>query len=129
MIQLKILSGKAAGDTHVVRRFPFHIGRTEENDLVLDEPGVWDRHLTLEFQKNEGFILQTATDALTAINEEPQTSARLRNGDILSIGSAKIQFWLAAPRQRGLHLRELCVWLLLAAVTATQFALICLLIR
>ena len=124
MIQLRILSGKMAGDIQVVRRFPFRIGRAAENDLILDEPGVWDRHLTLEFQKKEGFILNTAPETFAAINDESQTSARLRNGDIASFGSAKIQFWLAAPRQRGLLFRELCVWLLLIAVTAFQFALI-----
>ena len=124
MIQLRILSGQMAGDIQVVRHFPFHIGRAAENNLILDDPGVWDYHLTLEFQKKEGFILHTAPETFAAINDEPQTSARLRNGDTISFGSAKIQFWLATPLQRGLRLRELCVWLLLAGVTAFQFALI-----
>ena len=129
MIQLQILSGKMAGDTHVVRRFPFHIGRAAENELPLQDDGVWDRHLTLEFQREQGIILHTGDNAFAAVNEQPQTSARLRNGDVISFGSAKIQFWLAAPRQRGLRLRELSVWLLLAAVTAFQFFLIYRLIR
>ena len=124
MIQLRILSGQTAGDTLVVRRFPFYIGRTAENDLRLEALGVWDRHLTLEFQKSEGFTLRTAPEAFAAVNGQPLAAARLRNGDIISFGSAKIQFWLAAPRQRGLHLRELSVWLLLTAVTAFQFILI-----
>lgn len=124
MIQLNILSGKMAGDVRVVRHFPFRVGRAADNELVLDEPGVWDRHLTLEVQKGEGFTLQTEADAFVAINEEPQASARLRNGDIISFGSAKIQFWLAAPRQRGLRLRELFVWGIMVAVTAFQFFLI-----
>jgi pSer/pThr/pTyr-binding forkhead associated (FHA) protein len=124
MVQLRIISGTRAGDVQVVRRFPFRIGRSVENDLCLEDAGVWENHLTLEFQKNEGFILQAAPDAFAAINEEPQTSAWLRNGDIISFGSAKIQFWLAAPRQRGLRLREFFVWALLAAVTILQLALI-----
>jgi pSer/pThr/pTyr-binding forkhead associated (FHA) protein len=124
MIQLRILSGQTAGDTQVVRRFPFRIGRAPENDLRLEAAGVWDQHLTLEFEKSEGFILHTAPEAFAAINEEQKQSARLRNGDIVSFGSAKIQFWLAAPRQRSLRLRELSVWLLIAAITALQFFLI-----
>ena len=124
MIQLKILSGSTADAIQIVRRFPFRIGRAPDNDLRLEAPGVWDHHLTLEFQKSEGFILRTAPEAFAAINEEQKQSARLRNGDLISFGSAKIQFWLAAPRQRGLQLRELSVWLLLAAVTAFQFLLI-----
>lgn len=124
MVQLRIISGTRAGDLRVIRHFPFRIGRSVENDLCLEDAGVWENHLTLEFQKNEGFILQAAPDAFAAINEEPQTSARLRNGDIISFGSAKIQFWLAAPRQRGLRLQEFFVWALLAAVTILQLALI-----
>ena len=124
MVQLNILSGQMAGDTQVVRHFPFHIGRTAENDLCLDASGVWDRHLTLEFQKKEGFILRAAPEAFAAVNDEPQSSVRLRNGDVISFGSAKIQFWLAAPRQRGLRLREAFVWTLLAAVTIVQCVLI-----
>jgi pSer/pThr/pTyr-binding forkhead associated (FHA) protein len=129
MIQLRILSGQTAGDTQVVRRFPFRIGRAPENDLCLEATGVWDQHLTLDFQKAEGFVLRTASDAFAAVNEQPLTSARLRNGDIISFGSAKIQFWLGAPRQRGLLLREFSVWLLIIAVTAAQFALIYRLVR
>ena len=124
MVQLRILSGKMAGDVHIVRRFPFHIGRAADNELRLDDEGVWDKHLVLEVEKNEGFTLKTVSHAFVAVNEQPLASARLRNGDIISFGSAKIQFWLAAPRQRGLRLRELSVWLLLAAVTAFQFFLI-----
>lgn len=124
MIQLRILSGKMAGNVQVVRRFPFHIGRAADNELVLDEPGIWERHLTLGFQDEEGFTLQAAENAFAAINEEPQASARLRNGDVISFGSAKIQFWLAAPSQRGLRLREFLVWFILAAITAFQIVLI-----
>jgi pSer/pThr/pTyr-binding forkhead associated (FHA) protein len=113
-----------AGDTHVVRHFPFRIGRAAGNELVMDDPGVWDNHLALEFEKPEGFTLKTATEALTSVNEQPQKETRLRNGDIISFGSAKIQFWLAPPQQRGLRLRELSVWLLLGAVTGFQFFLI-----
>ena len=129
MIQLRILSGQTAVETQIVRRFPFRIGRAVENDLRLEAAGVWDNHLTLEFQKSEGFILRTAPEAFVAINEEQKQSARLRNGDIISFGSAKIQFWLAAPRQRGLRLRELSVWLLIAGITAAQFILIYRLVR
>ena len=124
MVQLRILSGKMAGDLKVVRHFPFQIGRSAENDLCLDEPGVWDSHLTLGLQKQEGFTLKTAADAFAAVNDQPQTSTRLRNGDIISFGSAKIQFWLAPARLRGLRLRELFVWCLLAAVAALQILLL-----
>jgi pSer/pThr/pTyr-binding forkhead associated (FHA) protein len=125
MVQLCILSGQMAGDNLVVRHFPFTIGRAAENDFSVPAEGVWEQHLVLDFQKGEGFVLQTVGEAFAAVNEHPQTSARLRNGDIISFGSEKIQFWLAPVVQRGLRAREFCVWLLLATVTAFQIALIC----
>jgi pSer/pThr/pTyr-binding forkhead associated (FHA) protein len=124
MIQLRILSGKMAGNIQVVRHFPYRIGRAADNDLCFDDSGVWDNHLAVVFQKHEGFILQTASDAFAAVNDEAKNTARLRNGDVISFGSAKIQFWLDAPRQRTLRVREFCVWLLIAGITAFQVALI-----
>ena len=124
MIQLDVLSGKKAGSQTVVRRFPFRVGRAPENHLQLDDDGVWDRHLALEFQRNESFTLAVAPDALATVNNEPVQTAPLRNGDIISFGSVKIQFWLAAARQRGLRFRELFVWSLIILVTLGQFVLI-----
>ncbi len=129
MVQIHILSGKKAGHVQVVRRFPLGIGRAAVNDLCLDDSGVWDHHLTLALQKRTGFVLQAAADAFVAVNDEPQTSVRLRPGDIISFGSAKLQFWLAAPQQRGLRLREGFVWLLLGVVTGAQGILIFLLLK
>ena len=124
MVQLCVISGRMAGDHVIARHFPFQIGRAPGNDFCLDDEGVWERHLVLDFQKKEGFILQTVSDAFAAINDQPQSSARLRNGDIIAFGSAKVQFWLSPVRQKSLQLREGLVWLLLAAVTAGQIFLL-----
>jgi pSer/pThr/pTyr-binding forkhead associated (FHA) protein len=129
MIQLDILSGKKAGGRSAARRFPFRIGRAAGNELQLDDDGIWDQHLTLEFNRQKGFTLATAPNALTTVNGEQVQTAVLRNGDIITIGSARLQFWLAAARQRSLHPREVFVWGLLVAVTAAQLALIYWLIR
>ncbi len=124
MVQLSILSGKSAGGIHIIVRFPYSIGRARENNLCLDEAGIWDRHLTLAFQRGEGFTLEALAEALVTVNGQPQKNARLRNGDIISLGSAKLQFWLAPVPLRGLHLREALVWLTVAAVMAGEMVLI-----
>lgn len=129
MVQVNILSGKKAGAQSVARRFPFRIGRAPGNDLQLDDDGIWDQHLSLELNRQKGFTLATAPNALTAVNGVPVQTVVLRNGDIITVGSARIQFWLAAVRQRGLRLREAFVWGLLAAVTTGQFGLIYWLLR
>ena len=124
MVQLDILSGKTAGRQFMVRRFPFRIGRAANNELALDDDGVWDRHLTLDLQRGRGFTCAAAGSALASVNGQPVQCAVLRNGDVVTLGSVKLQFWLAAARQRGWRATELFVWLLIAGVVASQFALI-----
>jgi pSer/pThr/pTyr-binding forkhead associated (FHA) protein len=124
MVQLCILSGSMAGSLQVVRRFPFRIGRAADNDLCFDATGVWDHHFMLNLQRNEGFMLETIDKALAAVNDHPQSSTRLKNGDVISFGSAKVQFWLSDPVQRGLRARELFFWTLLILVTLGQAALV-----
>ena len=129
MVQFSILTGKQAGNHAVVRRFPFRIGRAAGNHLCLDDDGVWDSHLILGFENGESFVVQTSGGALLTVNLEPQQTATLRNGDVISLGSVKLQFWLAATVQRGLRLREAFVWGLLVAVTLAQLGLIYWLVR
>ena len=124
MVQLNILTGKQAGRQMLVRHFPFRVGRTAGNDLQLEDDGVWDEHLTLEFPAAEKFVARTAPGALAALNHQPLQTATLRNGDLLGLGSVQLRFWLAATRQRGLRLREALVWALLAAVTLVQLGLV-----
>jgi len=129
MIELRILAGTKAGSQSVVRRFPFHVGRASGNGLQLTDDGTWDRHLTLEFHRREGFKLAVAQNALVMVNNQPVQTVLLRNGDIITLGSAKFQFWLAPSRQRGLWLRERFVWALWVTVVLCQFILIYKLIR
>jgi pSer/pThr/pTyr-binding forkhead associated (FHA) protein len=129
MIQLHILSGKQAGTRTVARHFPFHIGRAPGNELQLEDDGVWDRHLTLEFEPQSGFNLSTAPDALVTVNGGPVQKSVLRNGDLIAFGSVKLQFWLAAAAQGSLRVREGFVWTLLVLVTLGQFVLLYWLIR
>lgn len=120
MIQLRVLSGQMAGETIFVRHFPFTIGRAPHSDLRLQDDGVYDEHLQLKFIQREGFILKVADGAFCAVNEEPQNSLRLRNGDTLSFGSVKIQFWLAPAKLRGLKVRESLFWIFLLGLSIAQ---------
>jgi pSer/pThr/pTyr-binding forkhead associated (FHA) protein len=125
MIHLQVLSGKKAGSRAVAGRFPFHIGRAPQNDLALEDDGVWEQHAVLEFKKRGGFHLAAVSHAIASVNGRQIETAVLRNGDVITLGSAKIQFWLAPVPQRGLRLRENLVWALLILVTLAQFVLIC----
>jgi hypothetical protein len=83
----------------------------------------------LEFRKAEGFELTVDAHAIATVNGENVQTRILRNGDQITLGSARFQFWLAPASQRGLRLREGFVWALIAFVTLGQFGLIYWLIR
>jgi pSer/pThr/pTyr-binding forkhead associated (FHA) protein len=129
MVQLNILTGKMAGTSWSTRRFPVRIGRTADAHLQLEEDGVWENHIQLNQTRAEGFVLHTRPEASASINSEPAQEAVLRNGDIIQLGSVKLQFWLAPTRQRGLRAREWFVWFGIALVCLVQVALIYLLLR
>jgi pSer/pThr/pTyr-binding forkhead associated (FHA) protein len=124
MVQLKILSGKQAGTRWMARRFPVRVGRAAANDLRLEEDGVWDQHCVLNLDPADGFILTAQPDALLTVNREPVQSVRLRNGDCIELGSARLQFWLNETPQRGQRLREGFVWTLIVAICLTEVALV-----
>ena len=125
MIQFKILSGKRAGTEWVARRFPVRVGRAANDELQLEDAGVWENHLQINFNTQKGFLLTARPDALAVINGQPLEQAiPLRNGDTIEIGSAKIQFWLAATWQTGLRVREWATWAAIGAICLGQVALV-----
>ncbi|MEY2429325.1 MAG: Inner rane component of cytoplasmic domain [Verrucomicrobiota bacterium] len=124
MVQFKILSGTKAGTTWVARRFPVRIGRSATDDLQLQEQGIWDEHLRMDFQPGAGFILKALPDAPATVNGQAVQQAKLRNGDLIEIGSLKMQFSLSETRQSGLRLREWLTWSAFAAISLGQVALI-----
>ena len=129
MVQLKVLSGKKAGTTWVARRFPVSIGRSADADLRLEEHGVWDEHLQLDFDPAEGIVMSTQPNALATVNGQPAQQAVLRNGDVIDVGSLRMRFWLSETRQAGLRFREWLTWVGIAAISLGQVGLIYWLLR
>ncbi len=113
-----------AGTSRVARRFPVRIGRGDTCELRLEDPGVWDQHLTLGLTPGLGFCLQTEANALARVNGQPLSQTVLRNGDTIELGAVRIQFWLSAVRQRGLLLREAVSWGMIAAALLGQLGLL-----
>ncbi len=129
MVQFNVLSGKKAGAVWAARRFPVRIGRAATADLRLEENGVWDEHLLVALEPAAGFRLTTRSGGLAAVNGQPVEDTFLRNGDLIQIGSATLQFWLAATRQRALPLREALTWAMIGAVCLVQVGLLYWLLR
>jgi hypothetical protein len=126
VILLKVLSGNQAGAEKVARRFPVQVGRQPGAYLQLQDAGVWDGHFKIELKRSAGFILTPRPEAPLQINGEPlaEANALLRNGDTITAGSARIQFWLSPVRQRSRVLTEYAIWVGIGAVALAQVGLI-----
>ncbi len=124
MVQLRVLSGKRAGTTWVTRRFPVRIGRSAAADLQLEEDGVWDQHLQIDFTPAEGIVLRALPHALVTVNGQPVQQTVLRNGDSIDVGSLRLRFSLSETRQVGLRFREGLTWAAIAAICLGQVGLI-----
>ena len=124
MVQLNISSRTKAGSVWLAHSFPFVAGRSAASDLVLDHPGVWDRHFEVGLAMPDGFLLKVHPPATLSVNGHPVESAVLRNGDLIELGDMKIRFSLQAALQSGLRVREAFTWLAFAALGVGQLVLI-----
>ena len=113
-----------------VHHFPFWVGRAAECQLVLDQSGVWNRHLSLVLEQGVGVFAKPHNEAFFAINgKSPTGKVQLRQGDTLELGGVKLRFWLAPMEQKNFALREVITWTVLALLAATQVGVVYWLIR
>ncbi len=124
MIQLKFLTGKKAGQNFEACLFPFRIGREADAALRVEEPGVWENHLTLDHGPANSIVLRFGSGVTGVVNGTTVSSAELKNGDEVDMGSVKLRLFLSPPRQRGLRLREFATWMLIALIGLGEVALV-----
>lgn len=95
-----ILEGAPRGRRWVlVNTARFRIGRAPDNDLVLDGPGVGDRHAVISSIFGAKFITDCGERGGTTLNGRRLAGkGQLRDGDLLGIGGERaIRVKLAAP--------------------------------
>ncbi len=125
VVPLFQLAVRCSGRTTVVVplvRFPFTVGRAGSAGLVLDVPGIWDRHLRFELDPREGLFAVTEGKALVRHGGELIRRHRARNGDEYQAGSVTLQVSLGEPDRQGLGFWEGVLWVLLIVVGLLQLA-------
>lgn len=124
MLQFRAIAGSSQNTVWEVATFPLAIGRAAGAGIRLEKAGVWDQHAEVVFDQEQGFVLNGHEGALTRINGETIQQARLRNGDVIEIGSVKLQCWLSNVKRQNLAWREILTWAVLIFVTVLQLILI-----
>jgi pSer/pThr/pTyr-binding forkhead associated (FHA) protein len=129
VVQLQFLNGAKAGTRWVACRLPFTLGRSAQDDLRIEDDGVWDRHARIELRDRQWAVLVASEQARTSVNGQPIQEAILRNGDILQIGSVQLQFGFSPAAHRGLRIREVLTWIGIALMALVEVTLVYLLGR
>lgn len=124
MVQFTSLTGRTAGTSWVIRRLPACLGRSPHCQVQLPDDGVWDQHAQVRLVDRCQVALTVLGQARAYVNGQPIQQTRLRNGDVVELGAAKLLFSLSPTQPRRLVWRELLSWLGLAAVAVGQAALI-----
>jgi pSer/pThr/pTyr-binding forkhead associated (FHA) protein len=74
------------------------IGRTPDNDIVLDNRGVSRRHAQIEFGENQAVIIDNESLNGTFVNSRRVSEELLKDNDTINIGKYALMFHSAIER-------------------------------
>lgn len=123
MVELVIIRDGSIFAHHPLSAFPFSVGRGGA-DLPLNEPGVWDRHFTINLSADGCFGLVAQAGAEVLIGGEFVTSSVLRNEGVIGCGNVRLCFRFTPTRARPQQYLEVLVWLVLAGVFVAEICLL-----
>jgi len=74
------------------------IGRTPDNDIVLDNRGVSRKHAQIEFNNNSAVIIDNESLNGTFVNHRKVTEEVIKDNDVINIGKFTLHFHQDASR-------------------------------
>ncbi len=74
------------------------VGRTSDNDIVLDNRGVSRKHAQIEFNDNAAVIIDNESLNGTFVNNRRVTEEILRDGDTITIGKFSLEYYTETRR-------------------------------
>jgi pSer/pThr/pTyr-binding forkhead associated (FHA) protein len=78
------------------------IGRTNDNDIVLENRGVSRKHAQIEFNDNAAVIIDNESLNGTFVNDRKISEEVLRDGDAITIGKYNLVYHTEAKRESSL---------------------------
>ncbi|CAN5606831.1 DUF3662 and FHA domain-containing protein [soil metagenome] len=89
---LKFIEGDYVGSTIIVRRPLLQIGRSLDNDIVLESAEVSRHHARLEYRGESFHILDLGSTNGTSLNGRPVSDSALSHGDRITFGNITLEF-------------------------------------
>jgi pSer/pThr/pTyr-binding forkhead associated (FHA) protein len=78
------------------------LGRTNDNDIVLENRGVSRKHAQIEFNDNAAVIIDNESLNGTFVNDRKISEEVLRDGDTITIGKYNLEYHTEARRESSL---------------------------
>jgi predicted component of type VI protein secretion system len=103
------------------------IGRGDDCDLALVDPGVSARHASIEKTSAGYFIRDLDSANGTIVNGQPATRQRLATGDEIELGSVRMRFTVVHPElgeRRSTNLMQILLGLVVVGSIGLQIALL-----
>ncbi len=76
------------------------LGRSRDNDLVLDDPTVSAHHVVV-MRDGDRVELRDLFSGETLVNDQPRRNGALTPGDVLSLGQVRLRVMKVVPRRAG----------------------------
>ncbi len=89
----------------VTQKKRISIGRTADNDIVLDNKGVSRKHATIEFDADSALVIDNESLNGVFVNNRKVTEEVLKEHDQITIGKFDLVYHLDAPKETKLAAR------------------------
>lgn len=86
------ITGTFRGKELTLHRTPIRIGRSDENDLVVDHPSISRRHLRMHLENGAWKVMDAESRNGVRVNGEPYAQIGLRHGDVIEAGHLRFAF-------------------------------------
>lgn len=90
--KLVVISSNIAGETYQLNRRELIVGRTDENDIVVNHRSISRNHAKIIFRDDSFTIIDLASSNGVKVNREPYGTASLVKGDIVELGQVKMRY-------------------------------------
>jgi len=102
MAKLEVLAGPLGGKQIPLTTETLHIGRAQDNDIVLDDTMVSRYHAHLTYEEGEFYLIDLNTPNGTVINKKKILNQRLKPNDVIQIGKTVFRFLSERGTETGI---------------------------
>jgi len=89
---LRLLAGPLKGKEFLLNQRRLNIGRSRSNQIALPEYAMADRQAQIRIRRGEVSLVNLEPRVPVLVNERKVEETRLKYGDVLAIGPAKLFF-------------------------------------